>query len=795
MRSLSGTLLLLLWSIGVCNAQVSDIRHYIDCERGVSFVSNAGRSHDGRAVVVGDLGRLGVIGTFDQDFTWYCLPEQPFLYDGWIENDSIVVVGERGSVWFRTSSGVWKNAGIPTSETCRAITKQGSSFYVGTEQGSIWECGDLGSFDWRLQTVMPSSILDLYADDTSMVAVGGEQGLYEWSRSRQEWVDLSEHVNMSLYSAVLVFGGKYIIGADSGRVVRYDRTTRQQAVSQLFPPSVSDPYPDFRGRNDRTLSICEGAQHELLVTGHYRDGSRPTTGVYSSSDSGVTWKHRPFYDASKTFEWFSTEYCPVVLRDDSIIAAIVATAGSPIVVYRSSNSGETWRKSQSTSMYQLLPRTSNIPDSTWHTFVDGISGIVVDPQRQQLLTTSYCVPQNSDDYRYPFTQTLVVLRTISQEGIRADTLSVVSGKYRGLQRNGEKLIMSGDSLRLAVSDDDGRTWTISRIDSLQPYFFTATQIMLKSGSVAYAGNVGYVYLEDVGRWESMKLRSDSTTRPFVVNARKYSENSALIEVDYYQQSTLLYRTVQLLKVSGSSYSIDSVATIPARAVNMPALYTSSDTVVILMASQQSSQFPMGQQYRCSYVGNEWRCDTMYIVLDNGSQISFRGTDAFEIYDHGVVVVGQLFSGGKYYSTDHCRTWRVLPHTKTFFTGPLWATALAEDRLYVVGYNYMLASIALPRTTSVSDDRDTKESKDALVLLREYMAPHQEAIIRVSSLFGTELFEAPANTFAQAVERISLLSNGVYAVTVSSDQWRVDCVIIVVDGELYAHTVIRESPTR
>lgn len=779
-------------SIGVC--QVDDLRYFVECSRGVSFVSNAVASRDGRAIVVGDLGRMGVIGQADGEFTWYCLPEQTFLFDAWMEHDTIVVVGEKGAVWWRVGTDEWRSAKIPANEVCRSIAKQGTAFYVGTEQGGIWKCTDLSSTQWTREAEMPSSILDIYADDSTLVAAGGDQGLYEWSVSDVHWQDLSQHESPAVYSAVRVYGGYYIIGADSGRVIRYDPVTKRSLVSQLFAPSLSTPMPDFRGRNDRTLSLCVGPANELIVTGFYPERSRSATGIYSSTDSGMTWKHYPFFDFNSTFESFSTEYCPLVMYNDSVLTAIVATLGSPIVAYRSTDLGKTWTKSQSSSMYQLLPNTSNIPDSTWHTFVDAITGIVVDAERQQFITTSYAIPQNNDDYRYPFTRTYVVQWTKLQNGMRLDTISIIAGKYTGLQRNGGQLLMCGDSLRVATSDDDGRTWELRRIDSLRATSASAAQIILKDGRVAYAGSVGYVYIESVARWEMMQLRSDKFARPIVVHAVTYDDNSALVEVDYYQQSTLLYRSIHMLKINGSTHSMDSIATIPDRSYNRPALFADNDTVVIIMPTIQSPQVPIGRQLRCRYIGDEWQCDTMYI-LDGTSRVPFSGSDQMTLHDHGDVVVCELFSGGRAYSLDRCRTWSVMPKASTYFNGSLWATAFEGKVLYIAGYRYMLASISLPLVTSTSHRFDLPQKESFIMSAKDFLTEHQDVTMRVSSILGAHVFESATSEFQQLHERISQLANGMYVILLVAPRERLECTVIVHEGDMYVPMFKREAITK
>lgn len=779
-------------SIGVC--QVDDMRYFVECSRGVSFVSNAVASRDGRVVVVGDLGRMGVIGQTDREFTWYCLPEQTFLFDAWMEHDSIVVVGEKGAVWWRVGTDEWRSAKIPANEVCRSIARKGAAFYVGTEQGGIWKCTDLSSTQWTREAEMPSSILDIYSDDSTLVAVGGYQGLYEWSVSDGKWQDLSQHESPAVYSAVRVYGGYYVIGADSGRVIRYDPVTHRSLVSQLFAPSLSTPMPDFRGRNDRTLSFCVGPANELIVTGFYPDRSRSATGIYSSTDSGMTWRHYPFFDSDSTFESFSTEYCPLVMYHDTVLTALVASLGSPIVTYRSSNRGSTWKKGQSSSMYQLLPNTSNIPDSTWHTFVDAISGIVVDADRQQFITTSYAIPQNSDDNRYPFTRTFVVQWTKSQDAMILDTISVISGKYGGLQRKGKQLLMCGDSLRLAISDDNGRSWDFSRIDSLSAARATATQIILKDGRVGYAGNVGYVYIERAARWEMMQLRSDKFARPIVVQAVKYDYNSALVEVDYYQQSTLLYRSIHMLIINGSTHTMDSIATIPDRSYYRPALFADNDTVVIIMPTMQSPEMPKGGQLRCRYIGDVWQCDTMYI-LDGKRRVPFSGSDQMTLYDHGDAVVCELFSGGRAYSLDRCRTWSVMPQASTYFNGSLWATAFEGKVLYIAGYRYMLASISLPLVTSASHGFDPPEKESFIMSARDFFTEHQDVTMRVSSILGAHVVESATSEFPQMHERISQLANGMYVILLLAPRERMECTVIVHEGDMYVPTFKREAITK
>ena len=137
------------------------VRYLVECDRGASFVANATHRTDGTILVVGDLGRVGTYKREQGRITWECLPSQAFLYDVWSRNDTTIVVGESGDVWFIVEGARWKSSPLPMPDTCRSIAVHNGVVYVGTQEGRIWQRAALDAEAWTLSYQASAAVIEL----------------------------------------------------------------------------------------------------------------------------------------------------------------------------------------------------------------------------------------------------------------------------------------------------------------------------------------------------------------------------------------------------------------------------------------------------------------------------------------------------------------------------------------------------------------------------------------------------------------------------------------------------------
>lgn len=766
----------------------------VECNRGVSYVSNAAYSSDGRAIVVGDLGRMGVISQSDREFTWHCLPEQTFLFDAWIEHDSLVVVGENGAVWWRKNDGIWKNIRLPASETCRAVAKQGSTFYVGTEEGSIWKCTELGQGTWTRNFAVSSSILDIYADDSTLVAVGTGAGLYVWSSIEDRWIDNSTPSSGSIYSTVRSMGASFIIGADSGQVIRFDRMQNTVRVSKLFRPSPYRAMPDFRGSSDRTLSICSVPSGELVASGYYYDGGSSAVGVYVSSDTGSTWIRKKFYDMFSQPDLFNAGYCPLAFVFNEVLTVVSASLGAPIVIYRSTNLGSTWNTTQAFNFYQQIAVEN---DTVPHYFVDGVTGVDIIRESMEYLTTQCQIPMEYEDlYTIP-TRTLVQRRLRRPGGVvETNLVSTLPGRFYNLQRTPGRLHLTGDSNRVAMSLDEGQTWQIQTLDSTRKSVLPPRSLLfLGEHRIAIGYNSLYFSHSGSTVWSALKISRNSTEDLLAIDAIQINYDEVAVLVSAYQGTTKLRSIIYSLRYASDSVIIDSVASIPDSAYTNPSLFMSGDTISMMMSVIESVIVPNGRQLRCTLSSGQWQCDTARIETKSGTAIPFIGAEGLIMYQAGSLLICSRFNGSVLQSSNAGRTWKQLPWVRTGFTGPPIAIAASGNELVLVGTKYYFASIQREIPSGASDESDKPRWQLDASGCQDSWDNDVIESMTVHSVSGTQCLELHAVLFDEAESRVKLLANGVYRIHAKTAVCEASIIVLVANGEMYRTTTEGIHPQR
>lgn len=760
-RSTTATLIscmltLFVMSSGTVTAQ--SVAMLTSCERGISYMSNATATRDGRAVIVGDLGRIGTIGMTDSTFTWECLPEQPFLFDAWISNDSLIVVGANGAVWWRTGGGTWLNVSVPDSATCRTVEKFGGEFYVGTESGRIWRTEDLRSGVWTKDFTTDSSVLDMCANDSTLVAVGANGGFFLKYVSGANWVDRSSPEVNAMYSSVRIAGPYFIVGADSGRVMRIDRQQFTMFMSQVFAPSRYSEMPDFRGRADRILSSCFTSDGLLVISGYFYDGPLPAVGVYVSADTGSTWERRAFYNQVTQPSVVNAEYAPLVFTTDSVISVIAGTLGSAIVRYSSTDHGVHWKSVQATNFFQRV----DVPgDSVPHYQVGALTGIVIQRESSEYLTTEYTSPTEYDDLSRITAETIVrQWQRTSTYGVNGTVVSRLPGRFYYLVVRTGRLYMQGDSNRIAMSSNNGRSWEVSTLDS---------GVMTVPSSLAFLGEdilaIGYnrLYhrLSNANSWSRVLLQGPLEEQRYPTGAIQVNDREVALLVNV-RRDTLFVRTdLYIATTSGDTVKLDSLCTIPAEAMNTPSLFMSGDTVSMMMPVR-SANSPGARMMRCTYTSNAWLCDTARVEVAPDRMIPLNISD-LALTDLESQLIGLRFGGGILQSTDDGRTWFVIPSVKTGFSGSMIAAASMGSELVLVGSKYYFASIQMKNATDVPQRSDGSTTSKRTELSCDPFVDGVVGRMTVFTLLGSIILEVDGIPEDVCRTKLSELPDGLYCI--------------------------------
>lgn len=692
----------------------------------------------------------------DSTFTWECLPEQPFLFDAWISNDSLIVVGTNGAVWWRAGGGAWKNVSVPESATCRTVEKFGGEFYVGTESGRIWRTEDLRSGVWTKDFTTDSSVLDMCAHDSTLVAVGTNGGLFVKSVSGATWVDRSSPEVKAMYSSVRIAGPYFIVGADSGRVMRIDRQQFTMFTSQVFAPSRYSEMPDFRGRADRILSSCFTSDGLLVISGNFYDGSLPAVGVYVSADTGITWERRAFYDLFTQPTVVNAEYAPLVFSTDSVLSVVAGTLGSAIVRYSSTDHGLHWKSVQATNFFQRV----DVPgDSVPHYQVGALTGIVIQRESSEYLTTECTFPTQYEDISLITAETIVrQWKRISNFDVNGTVVSSLPGRFYYLVERAGRLYLRGDSNRIAMSSNNGRSWDVSTLD-LGVMTVPSSLAFLGEDLLAIGYNRLYHRLSNANSWKRVLLQGPIEEQQFPTGAIQVNDRKVALLVNV-RRDTLFVRTdLYIVTTSGDTVKLDSLCTIPAEAMNTPSLFMSGDTVSMMMPVR-STNSPGARMMRCTYMNNAWQCDTARVEVSQDLKIPLNVSD-LAVTDLGSQLIGLRFGGGMLQSTDDGRTWFVIPSVKTGFSGSMIAAASMGSELVLVGSKYYFASIQVKNATDVPQRSDGPTTSKRIELSCDPFVDGVVSHMTVFTALGTIILEVDGISEAEYRTQLNELPDGLY----------------------------------
>lgn len=764
--------LLVLCVLGVVCVHAQRLTYRMECERGPSLLFNAAASPDGRAVLVGDIGRYGIIGPRDTSFAWYCMPEQVAIRDAWFGIDTLIFVGDDGGVWWQGGDSVWHRAPLPTRARCMTVARRGESTLVGTQDGTVWSCKDLSTGQWERILLAPAPVLDIYADSTTMLVVGARKTFLEWNDATATWIDRSVPGAVAPHCMVRPIGRYVIIGTDSGRIVRYDRMTTQQTTVQVFPPHPYGTVDDTSGyRADRTLTSCIGPNGELIISGAYYEYSTQTDGIYVSTDDGQTFRRRdPNPDRIRTE--YVTTFCPLVYRTDNVIHCVYGDPSNPIVVFRTSDLGQSWTTALSTTLWQQVAA----PDSVQHFFKESNTSVISSPVDGGVLVSTIRVPISYRDIDLIPSTTSIELWKFGQGNSRRRKLAEIQGQFKGLQRWGEMLLMFRDSSRIAQSVDNGRTWRIRQATGLPAIIalVTSSSAVVVSGSETVS-----VSFDTCATWTTHSFRPTTSEACSVGAPFAIDDSTMVVQVNYFT-AQLFSRTVLFtMNIGKGEVLVDTLAAVPGLAFSAPTSFASADTVCMLMPVKIPPTSRYGTILRCRYntITAAWECDTSVVLDANAAPRPINRTETANVVDDGEHLLWTLGSS-IIVSTDRGWTWKEVPQATTGYNGSIADAASLGSEICIVGNVYFIATIDLNSPTSV-DDADSVASHTPLDLSTDDLTS-----VSIVSMEGIAIAQRDNATRSELSALLQSLPSACYIVIAHTPTTTSINPILMVNGVMY-----------
>ncbi|MDZ4745135.1 MAG: hypothetical protein SGJ05_03935 [bacterium] len=736
------------------------VRHLTDCGRGASFVSNAILRSDGTVMVVGDLGRVGTYVAGASRIAWQCLPIQKFLYDVWSRNDTTIVVGEAGAVWFSIGYEGWMPSSLPKKETVRCVIVHNDTVYVGTEEGSVWECGNIRNGEWVRSYVAKASIIEMCSSDGRLAVVGKLGGLYE---RRSEWVDLSKENSTLEFASIIALGNIYVIGSDSGQVYRYSTTSGIWSAYQLMLPSDNFTMNDFRGRADKTLSISQGLDGELLATGNYYPGFSSGVGVHRSIDSGITWQHRPFPDDVVT-DIVSLMYCPLVGIVNGRTFLVSATAGYPISIYESDQSMTSWNsRLRSQDIFRNLDTIVNGVQGQCSTVVRGASTVAAS-------NTFICL-QNDVATTSAFSSLVEKISRIVEihletDTITFDTIALLNGQYTSMHRIGGVVYMGGDSGRIASSSDDGVTWSVEVIDDIDFDNFIVTEVFLRGADLfaaAFNDNDGDrawrihgIVERSNGRWRHSSVQPPANTRVTVADIATNLDGQAAVLASNLDESNNWKYAIYQYDTQTASFNVLSL--LPLESTTTPQIFYSNNTIGVLIPSRLFNVY-----MRCLYSNADWHCDTVKIKVDS-SFLPLNSIATILVEDIGDKLVGKGFF--RMISVDDGLHWLPLPNATTLFRGSTLFATVDQLRVLVGGFNDYFSIITLD-STSTSINYGSTQALNSICNPIHFMSNTRLVNYRVYDLLGRLISTTETTSYLDAIDQPAIETGHVYVLQMTT----------------------------
>lgn len=659
----------------VLSASAQTARYITDCSHGATWISSGTLNPNGQVLMVGDLGRVGTYNKESKTIAWDCLPTQSFLYDVWSRNDTTIVVGEHGAVFYKVTDGNWKAVPLASQETIRTVTVHKQSMFIGTEEGAVWRNDSFSNDGWYLSYQASAAVIGLESVDQSLLGVGRAGGVY---RLTDDWEDLSLKGSRYEFTSIASIGEFYIIGSDFGKIIRMNTKSGDWSSVQIMDSTGISNIGDFRGRSDKTLCISSGAMNSLLATGFYSP-FRTTPGVRVSLDTGRTWVSTPFYaDDTPLVEQINNDWCPLVATDGNSIVALSCNPVEPTTLFRSTNSGKSWSAElTSQDIYKRLDTANSFEyGKSFPIVYDGVIR-----SNDSYLTVQHDQVTNMEFRNALERKSVIVQIDVAVDSVKHDTLSTLDGFFECLDFIDGILYAGGDSARVATSSDYGQTWTYSKINSIAGPFaqvgpFTkhrgtllARAIWSKAIPTSWYLS-GIVELRDSGWFPAAVIPTSKVRLSGTSTTIHNGELFVLVsEVDSSDQNV----GYAIYKFDPETHAFYRIIPIPRTHSQVYSAFSINDTLHILVGQENGTR-------RCTFIQGEWVCVNARLVRAGDTvQLTSGG---LIVFNSGSMLIGSS-SAGNIYSADGI-LWRHTPSRMRVLPSNLFFAETSGSKVFAGG---------------------------------------------------------------------------------------------------------------
>lgn len=675
-------------------ARVRNLRIHTPIDIGASWMTRACLLDDGRAVVVGDLGRVGLIDLATGGTQWDSVDGQPFLCNVASRGDSIAVVGDHGAVFTRVGNGAFQDIRLPDTSSCRAVCFREEQLIVVTRSGEIWSRSFSGEGEWAKEYSQDHKLAAVSYAFGRCVAVGDGGSMAVWSDSDRVWSTVYIEGQQGNHGSVLIAKTHTVVGSDSGRVFSFNHNSGLSTTSRLMLP-VSTPYSDdINGRYDRTLSLQFTSDGRILATGNYFPS---VSGVYESSDTGRTFRRRSFDSLNIDSDEVNATFCPLVGQVKSRTFVLACTFSCVPLLLSQEGNQSTWRVTPIRGLFQFFNDTDK---DTLQPYSESVSGLAGGEAEGDLVVVLSPRVNRYENLEHPDRRSIIYRTIAARPNELSDTLAVLPGTYFFKSANRNHIICGGDSAHIAISSDYGASWQISTIDTgLIRTNWSGEAFIVDSAIVCNRDNrLFYAPLSSLSFRELTILPTKADVALTTGIVRTGSRQFSSLTTEYRDNIPVarflddwVANSDSTLRVGRHELDVDFT--------NVSTLYSDGETAFLAVRFIDETNDYKPYQFRCHVVNGILICDTMTLQSPLGVESTLQLPNRLDVRESNGLLLGYSAGHERLVSRDMGRSWMHVPLPKTGFSGEGRTIANIQNRVHIGGGNRMHFSFVFDTTTS------------------------------------------------------------------------------------------------